>query len=402
MSLADHLLSTLAQARWLRWLLMAALVVLYTGWLTYVTMADRPLDFYVYYMAAETIARGDSPYTISDTAWDALASDLGITNYTRPYRYPPYTAVLLTLFRPLGPRGTMVIWVIANAAAMIGGAWLLGQTLGNGRWLPLSLAALLLFVPPLATLLAGQVNGLLFFCLALALWGMTRQREGWLGVSLALGTALKVIPLALVLYLFWRRRWRAGLTAASVLLILTLGCLPALGWESLADYGRKAIFLSRPDSVYTSPPNQTITAVLGRTFPAMPPLALAGGRWLGLLLVILTAALCWPVGDATRWMPLEFGLIVAALQLIPPFTWYHQLVLLLIPLLIVGNRLWAARQWGHLVLLAVLFALTDMHGLAWHCLAGWPWLTSFPFLLGLTLWGLSGWFLARRKWHAAS
>ncbi|MCK4315696.1 MAG: hypothetical protein KAX24_07980, partial [Anaerolineae bacterium] len=131
-------------------------------------------------------------------------------------------------------------------------------------------------------------------------------------------------------------------------------------------------------------------------------LALAGGRWLGLLLVILTAALCWSVGDATRWMPLEFGLIVAALQLIPPFTWYHQLVLLLIPLLIVANRLWAARQWGYLVLLAVLFALTNVHGLAWHYLADWPWLTSFPFLLGLTLWGLSGWLLVRRKWHAAS
>jgi hypothetical protein len=91
MSLTDRL-STLAQAHWLRWVLIAALVILYAGWLIYVTTANRPLDFYVYYMAAETIARGDSPYTISDTAWDALASDLGITNYTRPYRYPPYTA----------------------------------------------------------------------------------------------------------------------------------------------------------------------------------------------------------------------------------------------------------------------------------------------------------------------
>jgi len=401
MSLNDRL-SALAQAPWLRWLLVAALVVLYAGWLTYVITTDRPLDFYVYYMAAETIARGDSPYTISDPAWDALASDLGITNYTRPYRYPPYTAALLTLFRPLGPRGTMVVWVIANATAMIGGAWLLGRALGGGWWLPASLAALLLFVPPLATLMAGQVNGLLFLCLALALWSLTRQREGWLGVGLALGTALKVIPLALVLYLFWRRRWRAGLIAAGVLLALTLACLPVVGWESLADYGRNAIFLGRPDVVYTSPTNQTITAALGRAVPAAPTLVLAGGRWLGLLLVVMTAVLCWPVGDAVRWMPLEFGLIVAALQLIPPFTWYHQLVLLLIPLLVVAERLWAARQWGWLGLLATLFALTDLHGLAWHHLAGWPWLTSFPFLLGLTLWGMLAWLVVRRKRRRAT
>ncbi|MDY6875938.1 MAG: glycosyltransferase family 87 protein [Chloroflexota bacterium] len=394
-------LSTLAQTRWLRWLLVAALVVLYAGWLAYVIQADRPLDFYVYYMAAEIIARGDSPYTISDPAWDALASDLDITNYTRPYRYPPYTATLLTLFRPLGPRWTMVMWLVANAAAMIGGAWLLGQALGSGWWLSVSLAALLLFVPPLATLMAGQVNGLLFFCLALALWWMTRQQERGVGVGLALGTALKVIPLALVLYLFWRRRWRAGLTATGVLLILTLVCLPVVGWEGLADYGERAILLGRPGDVDISPTNQTITAVLGRAFPATSPLALASGRWLGLLLVILTAALCWPVDDTARWMGLEFGLIVAALQLLPPFTWYHQLVLLLIPMLVVANQLWITRRWGWLALLVALFVLTDVHGLAWHYLADWPWLTSFPFMLGLMLWGLSGWLLVRRKWHAA-
>jgi len=385
-----------ANPRRLTVLLLAGLVILYAGWLTYVIAADRPLDFYVYYMAAEATARGQSPYTISDPAWDALAADLGITNYTRPYRYPPYTAAVLIPFRPLGPRGTMVAWVIANAAAMIGGVWLLGQAL-ESQWLPTSLAALLFFVPPLATLLAGQINGLLFFCLALALWGLVRKREGWLGVGLALGTASKVIPLALVFYLFWRRQWRAGLIAVAVLVALTLACLPLVGWQSMADYARDAIFLGRPDVVYTTPTNQTLTAVLGRAFPTALTLALTGGRWFGLLLVVATVALCWPKGDATRLMPLEFGLIVAALQLIPPFTWYHQLVLLLIPLLIAAERLWAARRWGWLGLLAMLLILTDLHGLAWHSVEKWPWLTSFPLLMGLTLWGLLAWLIVRER-----
>jgi hypothetical protein len=382
-------------------LLLVGLVILYAGWLTYVIVADRPLDFYVYYMAAEATARGQSPYTISDPAWDALAADLGITNYTRPYRYPPYTAAGLIPFRPLGPRGAMVAWVIANAAAMIGGAWLLGRALG-GRWPPVSLGALLFFVPPLATLLAGQINGLLFFCLALALWGLVRRQTGWLGVGLALGTAFKVIPLALVLYLFWRRQWRAGLIAAGVLLILTLACLPVIGWQELIEYGRQAVFLGRPDIVSSSPTNQTITAVLGRVFSKDLNLALMGGRWLGLLLIVATALVCWPVKGSERWMSLEFGLIVAALQLIPPFTWYHQLVLLLIPLLIVVERLWAVRRWGWLGLLAALLILTDLHGLAWHYVEQWPWLTSFPFLLGLTLWAILAWLLMQSKWHVAT
>lgn len=368
------------------WVLVL-LALLYAGWLAYVIAADRPLDFYVYYMAAETFARGGSAYSISDAEWDALASDLGITNYTRPYRYPPHVAALLTLFRPLGPRSTMVLWVIANAAAMVAGAWLLGRALG-GWWPAISLAGLALFVPPLATLLAGQINGLLFFSLAWALWGLVYRRDSALGVGLALGAALKVIPLALVLYLFWRRRWRAGLIAAGALLILTLACVPAVGWQGLTDYAQSAVFLGRPDTVYVVPTNQTFTAVLGRVFSATSDLALSGGRWLGVLMVIATVALCWPRGDTARTMPLEFGLIVAALQLIPPFTWYHQLVLLLLPMLIAAEHLWAKRRWGELGLLAGLFVLTDLHGLAWHYVEREPWLTLFPFLLGLALWGM--------------
>ena len=379
------------------WVLVL-LVLLYAGWLTYVIAADRPLDFYVYYMAAETFARGGSAYSISDAEWDALASNLGITNYTRPYRYPPHVAALLTLFRPLGPRGAMVVWVIANAAAMIAGAWLLGQAWG-GWWPAISLAGLGLFVPPLATLLAGQVNGLLFFSLAWALWGLVHRRDGALGVGLALGAALKVIPLALVLYLFWRRRWRAGLIAAGVLVILTLACVPVVGWQSLIDYAQSAVFLGRPDTVYVVPTNQTFTAVLGRAISPTSDMVLSSARWLGLLMVITTVALCWPMGDTARTMPLEFGLIVAALQLIPPFTWYHQLVLLLLPTLIVVERLWAEQRWCGLGGLAVLFFLTDLHGLGWHYVEEWPWATSFPFLFGIALWGLAAWLLLREKWH---
>lgn len=381
-------------------LLLAAIVILDAGWLAYVIAADRPLDFYVYYMAAEVVARGASPYTISDSEWDALAVDLGITNYTRPYRYPPYTAALLVPLRPLGPRGAMIVWVIGNAAAMIAGAWLLGRAIG-GRWPPVSLAALLLFVPPLATLLAGQINGVLFFCLALALWALVNRRQAWLGLGLALGTAFKVIPLALVLYLFWRRQWRAGLVTVGILAVLTLACLPIVGWQNMVDYAHNAILLGRPDVVSLTPTNQTITAVLGRAFPGALDLALTGARWLGLLLVVVTAAACWPVGDATRWMPLEFGFIVAALQLVPPFTWYHQLVLLLIPFLLVVNRLWNTRKWTWLGLVAALFILTDLHGLVWHYVERWSWLTSFPFIFGLALWAISGWLLLREKWHVA-
>ena len=376
---------------------LITLLVVYASWLTYTILADRPLDFYVYYLASETVARGNSPYTITDANWDALASELGISNYTRPYRYPPQVAVLLLLFRSLGPRGTMALWEIANAVAMIAGVWLIGKSLGHDRWVPFALIVLLVSIPPFATLLAGQVNGLLFLSLALALWALVNRRTTWLGFALAMGTILKVIPLALILYLFWRKQWRAGLIASGILVVLTVACLPVMGWQALSDYAFKAILLGEPNEVSTTATNQTLTAVLGRMFPFAPSFALDGGRWLGLGLVILTAILCVPIGDAQRLMPLEFALIVTALQLIPPFTWYHQLVLLLIPLLIVMQELWNKKKLGWLSGLAILFVLFDLHGVAWHTLEQWWFLSSFPFLFGITLWGLLAWFIMKDK-----
>ena len=393
--------SLIENPRRLTFFALAALLVVYACWLAYAILADRPLDFYVYYLASETIARGNSPYTITDTNWDALASELGVTNYTRPYRYPPHVAVLLLLFRPLGPKITMALWEIANAVAMIMGVWLIGKSLGDDRWIPLSLVALLASVASFATLLAGQVNGLLFFSLALALWALVNHRETWLGFALAIGTVLKVIPLALVLYLFWRKQWRPGLIAIGILVGLTIACLPAMGWQALSDYAFKAVLLGEPNAVSTTATNQTLTAVLGRMFPSELAFALDGGRWLGLALVIATAILCLPIGDAQHLMPLEFALIVTALQLIPPFTWYHQLVLLLIPLMIVIKELWHRQKIGGLVGLAILFALFDLHGLAWHYLEPWWFLSSFPFVLSLTLWGLLAGVIVKGKWvHA--
>jgi hypothetical protein len=51
MTRADRLF-TFAQSPWRRWLLVMALVLLYSGWTSYVVSQDKPLDFYVYYIAA--------------------------------------------------------------------------------------------------------------------------------------------------------------------------------------------------------------------------------------------------------------------------------------------------------------------------------------------------------------
>jgi hypothetical protein len=412
-----------AQARWLRWLLVAALVMLYVFWIGYVVSRDKPLDFYVYYMAAGAFLRGQNAYEIadrnpSDPAWDNLAAEMGVTNYTRPYRYPPLTAELVAPLTALPPRAAASLWLALSAIAAIVAAWWLALSLESSyRW-PLALGGLLFFVPPLTTLHAGQINLFLLTSLAFALWAFTRRKPIWLGVGLGIGVSLKVIPLALVGYLLWRRQWCALLVAVLVVGVLLLAAVPLIGWDGLASYGRSAILLGEPGRLFAQPANQTFNAFFARLLTQHPhgwALSYDPGLayWLSqvcsLALIVATVAVCWPVGggrgseSVRRFFPLEFALIVTALQLITPFAWYHQLVLLLIPFVALAREALHTQglRWM-LVPLAVGYVVTDLHGLVWHSLKGLTLIQSMPFYTMLMLWGLLAWLIVRGKRNRAS
>jgi hypothetical protein len=376
---------------------------------------NRFEDFNVYFIAAEAYARGQDPYALSDAypspQWDALARDLGITRYAKPYRYPPQTAVLLLALRPLGARSAAVVWAIANAIALIAAAWLIGCVLGGGWWVPVSLAALLLYAPAIDTLLLGQVNGLMLASLAFALWALHRRRDGLAGVSLAVGSVLKLVPFLLVVALALRRRWRPAAFAGGAIVVLTLACLPAIGVSGLADYARHALDLTRPNALFTDQTNQSLSGVLGRVLHWLhdPAAARTAARVTGAALLLTTGWLVRRKGAEERWLRLEFALVVTIMQLIFPFTWFHQFVLLLIPLLVVAEELARQARRGLLVLLAALFVLTDLHFLFFSGMGalsthgvGYGWLDAFPFVFGLTLWVIAARMLASGKRRAVS
>ena len=65
----------------------------------------------------------------SDPAWDNLAAEMGVTNYTRPYRYPPLTAELVAPLTALPPRAAASLWLVLSAVAAIVAAWWLALSL---------------------------------------------------------------------------------------------------------------------------------------------------------------------------------------------------------------------------------------------------------------------------------
>jgi hypothetical protein len=88
---------------------------------------------------------------------------------------------------------------------------------------------------------------------------------------------------------------------------------------------------------------------------------------------------------------------VAALPLLPPFTWFHQLVTLLIPMVVVWTWVGVGQGRGQKLLLAAALALADVEWFVWR--QGWaapPWFSraSFVTIFAVAVWAAC----ARQLW----
>ena len=400
-----HRLITWAQSRWLRWLLVLALVLLYAGWTGYVLSRDKPIDFYLYYLAAYGFAHGYDVY--GNVSWAQLAQETSVPDYAPPYRYPPLTAQLVLPLTLLQPRWAALIWLIGSAIVFMLSAWLLGRSTHTNWGVTFGLALLLFFVPPLTTMHAGQVNGFVLLALVVALYAFVRRDPIWTGVGVALGAMLKLIPIAHLAYLGWRRQWQAVLTGLIAVVLLFCLAVPLIGWASVESYARHFLSLGAAGSVFPVGVSQSIYSFLGRllisgsnaeSLASATQLVQVLGLSTSLVLILATVALCWPTGDLARLYDLEFALVTSVINLVTPYAWYHQLVLLLIPFFVLARRalMMPSLRWM-LIPLTVGYALTDLHGLTWHHLEPWPLLASTPFYTILMLWGLLAWLIVREK-----
>ena len=386
-----------------------AAVAALAAWAVWANAYRQPIDFRVYYLAAEAWAHGHDPYAMSRAAWFAFGHTLHIGRFVWPYRYPPYTAALLRPFISFGEPAVRAAWQSASVASMVAAAWLAARALG-GRWMyALAFLLLLIFAPAYDTLIVGQINGFLVLSLAVALWAIVRRRDRVLGVSLAVGTALKLVPAALFVYFLAHRRWRASAWFAIGLAVLTLLAVPLVGRHAFVGYAGWAVDLARPQLVMNGPTNVTFVGAMGRLFPHDLGLARTLGRLLGAGALLATVVVCRPRHDRPPDDLLAFSMIVALLALLPPFTWYHQLITLLPPLLVVGQRLWRAGRWWELGLLGFLVAAADgtwiLLNPAWWLGAKPPnvyYAISFPTLLCVVLWAICGLELWRESHPAAT
>jgi alpha-1,2-mannosyltransferase len=269
--------------------------------------------------AVDGLLSGRSLYTVSPED-----SVMGLV----PYIYPPAGAFLYLPLTFLSDRGVVVVWMMAEAAAMV---WAIRLSflpvlnhVGERLRLPVlvtlvALSSSLLF-PNRFHVMMGQL-GIFLMCATLA--DTVPKRTPWpRGLLVGLATAVKLIPAVFILYFIVTRQFRAAVTSC-----MTVAAAWGLAWlifpiatdeffpDGLGSRMSVEFDLTRFD-------NMSVRSVIARWAPDAPAL-------LWVLIAAAALALCLVVARRIyeRGESLAAATMIGLVSLFAsPISWSHYLV----------------------------------------------------------------------------
>jgi hypothetical protein len=321
--------------------LLLLFVVLFTAGLHKVDK-EKVSAFRTYYAAATAMREGQNPYDIHKGAY--------------AYVYPPLYAFLCQPLARLSRSAAARVMLAVNCAlllaSLLASARAVLSRLGhsssaaNVLWVAL-IASLIAVCPIFKELLSFQADFLILASFVLAIVWLDK-RPVLAGCALAVGIAVKYLPLIALPYLLLRRRWLAASTAIVASVFLTMLPATSLGWSRNLHYlaisnGGLGRILGVPPPQSSArthsladPLNISVTSSLARFaaargWPEHIALALTAAvflTWLGLLLMFYRSRgfpiLAWPSPDAQEAQPYRglvavewAGLLTAAIAFAP-------------------------------------------------------------------------------------
>ena len=285
-------------------------------------------DFTAYWSAAYLLAHGQN---FSDSAL-LLETERTLAGFDLEFTVktwnPPWLLPLLIPYTGFAFSRAVWLWLLTNIVLIFTGAvitWLAcarDTAVKKQAWLAPIIA--FLFAPTLTALYMGQVNTLVFFGLALTLWGLVKERQ----VLAGLGLSLTMVKPHLV-YL-----------TVSVLL---LRALYYRQWRFLAGFGGSLLvltgitFLLRPTFV-----REYLTSAAGGGLLQWATPTLGGflGSALGWHWAILMGVLVLPLVIIGWWWQRDRIPVIELLQMTllisvitAPFGWGYDAIVLLIPMI---------------------------------------------------------------------
>jgi alpha-1,2-mannosyltransferase len=287
-------------------------------------------DFLAYHAAAVRLLDGRPLYDMSFTE----TGGFGL------FYYPPTFAPLLLPFGALEGQVATWLWIAISVAFFLVGVAVL-PTSRTVRWWIVFLAGW--SFPFVYAVKLGQVGPILFGLLALG-WRWF-ERPAWLGVTGALGAAIKIQPGLILVWAVLTGRWRAALIGALTLLVLAAVATLLAGVAAWSDFLTLLRTVSDP---ITTEHNFTPGAVafqLGVSADAAALLQLASTLAVVAILIVSVRL----VTDEASYL-----MAVVASQLVSPILWDHYALVLLLP---VAYLLSAGRWWAAVIPLATAWPL---------------------------------------------
>ena len=309
-----------------------------------------------YLELGESILAGRDPYRIHLNTW--------------PPFFGPVVAVLALVTRVLGIHAVLLLWQLGTVFAIWGCCRILARWFEDD-WQEVSFTSSAMLVPVLLSarilqehLQHTQVNVFLLFLALLALSQFRAGRPQWGGLALAAAASVKAMPVLLVGYLVYRRRWRetawtvAWLAALNIVLpVLVFGPAEAHAqWHSWRAVAAREI--ADPATAHHS--NQSLLAAAERLI-ADPGAARAAFYAVAGLLALGLAIAFRPIQGAaldlrSRRAAGEWTTALLAMTLVTLLAWKAHFVTLLAGYWFVW---WAPRpRWANWALAASVLLVT--------------------------------------------
>jgi hypothetical protein len=353
-------------------------------------------DFKEYYIAARLMAKGQDIYNPQLQSAEAEAVGLPHDNLAylhTAYIYPSFLAIALMPLGNLSASNAARVWNLMNLVLLVVSLLLITFTFDlhrrMGRHYPWIIILFALAAPTMVSLRIGQVNILILFLLALCLFGGQKLDYRLTGLALALATFIKVFPVGLVAFYFWRKQYRVVMWCIGGMVAVIIASTAFLAFSG-RDVTTDIRYLTQVLPSLTAPiplDNQSLNGFLSR-FGIEVAMERIVVLVLSIVILLITfAAVEHAQRDDTE---LDFSVVLTALLLVSPITWWSTLVLLVIPfgLLINANHRRNNPNWLYalLILSYLLISSPRLLSISSMNFAGSPWLIAFPFFGTLLLW----------------
>jgi Glycosyltransferase family 87 len=325
------------------------------------------MDYKLWYDTGKHVLAGDEIFFLRSGKYD--------------FMYPPSCALFLATASLLGQAGLILLLVAINSAAWFSSARVAailanGHRFVNNVWLCL-IPSLLVIVYIWSSYHLGQPNLVLLALMLGAFVALRAQREVSAGALIALAAAIKAFPVIAIIYLIYRRYWKAALSVVVALTFLLL-ILPApfrgfeQAWRDLEKWSSgmlkydAAAVAQRPMRSYTWK-NQSLVSVSNRLLrhvdadaasaPHTPIYVnLADLKFRTVNAIIIGVALALGILFITV-MPqrgmrtaesdaIEFALLLLIMLMITPLSFGYFFSWLMLPFAVITQRVLAGKGWA--------------------------------------------------------